>query len=227
VSFTRLGRVAVLGVAVALLSGCAGATPGVAAQVGDDSITQDQLDTVTTNYCAAIEDQLTGGGQVVPMRFLRGGIARILANRSIGEQLAAEQDVEAGRNYDQQVAKLEQSASALGEAERDAVVTVETEQVYTQSIQAAVGRKLLEQEGAGADVAYSDTVARGKQAYADWADDNGVTFDPKLGVELVNGEVRPADTSLSFPVGEDAVAGSKPTPDPAYSEGLPASQRCG
>jgi peptidyl-prolyl cis-trans isomerase SurA len=227
VSFTRLGRVAVLGVAIALLTGCAGATPGVAAQVGDDSITFDDLDDVTTSYCAAIEDQLAGNGQVVPMRFLRGGIARILANRSIGEQLAEEHDVEAGRNYDQQVAKLQQGASALGEDERDAVVTVETEQVYTTSIQAAVGRKLLEQEGAADDVKYSDTVARGKKAYADWADDNGVTFDPKLGVELVDGEVQPADTSLSFPVGDAAVAGSKQTPDPAYAESLPASQRCG
>jgi hypothetical protein len=226
VSTTRLGRLAVLGAAVALLTGCAGATPGVAVQVGDESISLDEVDTLTTNYCTAIEDQLTGGGQVVPLRFFRGGLAGVLTNRSIGEQLAAEYDVEAGRNYDHQVATLEQSAAALGEGARDAVVTVETEQVYTQSIQAAVGRKLLEEEGAG-DPAYSDTVARGEDAYADWIADNGVTFDPKLGVDMVDGEVQPVDTSLSYPVGDTAVAGSKQTPDPSYAQGLPESQRCG
>lgn len=225
-SITRLGRVAVLGAAVALLTGCAGATPGVAVQVGDESISVDQLDELTTDYCQAIEKQLTGGGQVVPLRFFRGGLAGVLTNRSIGEQLAAQYDVEAGPTYDKQVADLEQSAAALGEDVRDAVVTVETEQAYTQSIQAAVGKQLLEDEGAE-DVKYSDTVARGKDAYVDWVADNGVSFDPKLGVGMVDGEVQPVDTSLSYPVGDTAVAGSKQTPDPTYAQGLPDSQRCG
>ena len=138
---------------------------------------------MTTNYCTAVEDQLTGQGQVVPLSFFRSGIAARLANRSIGEQLAAQYDVEPGRTYDKQVAALEQSAAALGEDVRDAVVLVETEQTYTQAIQAAVGRQLLDEEGAG-DVKYSETVARGQDAYQDWIADNGVTFDPKLGVDL-------------------------------------------
>ncbi len=225
-SITRLGRLAVLGAAVALLTGCAGATPGVAVQVGEESISVDEVDQLTADYCEAIEEQLTGGGQVVPLRFFRGGIAGVLANRSIGEQLAAEHDVEAGRTYDQQVAELEQSAASLDEDVRDAVVLVETEQVYTQTIQAAVGRHLLDEEGAG-DVPYSDTVARGQEAYQDWIAENGVTFDPELGVDIVDGDVQPVDTSLSYPVGDDAVAGSRPSPDPAYAQTLPASQRCG
>ncbi len=225
-SITRLGRLAVLGAAVALLTGCAGATPGVAVQVGEESITVDEVDELTANYCEAIEDQLTGGGQVVPLRFFRGGLAGVLANRSIGEQLGAQYDVEAGRTYDQQVAELEQSAAALDEEVRDAVVLVETEQVYTQTIQAAIGRQLLDEEGAG-DVKSSDAVARGQEAYEDWVAENGVSFDPELGVDLVDGEVQPVDTSLSYPVGDDAVAGSKPSPDAAYAQTLPDSQRCG
>jgi hypothetical protein len=226
VSITRLGRLAALGAAVVLLTGCAGATPGVAVQVGDESITVDEVDQVTDNYCTAVEEQLTGGGQVVPLRFFRGGIAGILANRSIGEQLAAQYDVEAGHNYDDQVATLEQSAASLGEDVRDAVVTVETEQVYTQAIQAAVGRQLLNEEGArGAK--YSETVARGEAAYEDWVADNGVEFNPQLGVEWVDGDVKPVDTSLSYPAGENAVAGSQESPAPEYAQGLPNAQRCG
>ena len=225
-SITRLGRLAALGAAVALLTGCAGATPGVAVQVGEEPITVNELNDVTSNYCKAVEDQLTGQGQVVPLSFFRSGIAARLANRSIGEQLAAQYDVEPGRTYDKQVASLEQSAAALGEDVRDAVVVVETEQTYTQAIQAAVGRQLLDEEGAG-DAKYSETVARGQDAYQDWIADNGVTFDPKLGVDLVDGEAQPVDTSLSFPAGKTAVAGAKQTPDPEYAKSLPSSQRCG
>jgi hypothetical protein len=226
VSITSLGRLAVLGAAVALLTGCAGATPGVAAQVGEETITLDEVDALTADYCEAIEEQLTGGGQVVPLRFFRGGLAGILVDRSIGEQLAAEYDVEPGRTYDQQVAELEQSAASLDEDVADAVVVVETEPAYTRAIQAAVGGQLLREEGAG-EVKNSEAVARGQAAYEDWAAENGVTFDPKLGVDLVDGEVQPVDTSLSYPVGEDAVAGSKPSPDASYAQALPDSQRCG
>jgi hypothetical protein len=106
------------------------------------------------------------------------------------------------------------------------VILVDTEQAYTQSIQAAVGRQLLDEEGAG-DAKYSDTVARGQAVYEDWTAENGVTFDPKFGVDLVDGEARAVDTSLSYPVGEAAVAGAQQTPDPSYAQTLPGSQRCG
>jgi hypothetical protein len=226
VSITRLGRLAVLGAAVALLTGCAGATPGVAVQVGEESVTVNEVDGVTANYCEAIEDQLTGNGQVVPMSILRGGIAARLANRSIGEQLSEQYGVEAGRTYDQQVAELKQSTASFEEEIRDAVVLVDTEPAYTRAIQAAVGRQLLDEEGAG-DVKFSETVARGQEAYEDWVAEEDVTFDPKLGVDLVDGEAQPVDTSLSYAVGDAAVAGSQQNPDPAYAETLPDSQRCG
>ena len=54
-----------------------------------------------------------------------------------------------------------------------------------------------------------------------------MTFDPKFGVDLVDGEARPVDTSLSYPVGEAAVAGAQQNPDPSYAQTLPGSQRCG
>jgi hypothetical protein len=50
---------------------------------------------------------------------------------------------------------------------------------------------------------------------------------PGGGVDLVDGQAKPVDTSLSFPVGESAVAGSKQNPDPEYAQGLPDPQRCG
>ena len=66
-----------------VLSGCGtagtGFHPGVAAQVGDDQITVSHVDEVTGNYCSAIQQQLSADNQVLPLRFLRSGIAGQLA----------------------------------------------------------------------------------------------------------------------------------------------------
>ena len=70
-------------------------------------------------------------------------------------------------------------------------------------MQAAVGGVLLEEEG-GAAAEYSDQVARGQQAFDDWIAENGVDFDPGLGVRLVEGNVESVDTSVSFAVGDNA-----------------------
>jgi len=217
-------------VAGALLTGCGSASPGVAVQVGDEQITINEVDELATEYCQAIGDQLSAQNppQVVPNHYFRGGIAGTLTLRSIGEQLGADYDVEPGSTYEESVAQLEQSVSALDEEVRDAVIAVESSSAYAEAMQAAVGGALLEEEGAeGAEGAeYSDQVARGQQAFEDWISENDVTFDPSLGVTLVNGNVESEDSSLSFAVGDNAVEGAAEEPDPAYAAALPDSQTC-
>src|SRR5919112_1090637 len=92
------------------LSGCGvagtGFHPGVAAQVGDDQIKVSRVDTIASDYCSAIREQLRGENQVLPLRYLRGGIAGQLALVAAAEQLAEEHGVEAGAQYDQKVAEL-------------------------------------------------------------------------------------------------------------------------
>ena len=65
-----------------------------------------------------------------------------------------------------------------------------------------------------------------QQVFEDWISENGVTFDPALGVTLVDGNVESEDTSLSFAVGDSAVKGAADEPDPAYAASLPDSQTC-
>ena len=55
-SIPRLGWLGTLGVAVVLLSGCGAMQPGVAAQVGEDTITVDQVDELTVSLCAVLEE---------------------------------------------------------------------------------------------------------------------------------------------------------------------------
>ncbi len=105
------------------------------------------------------------------------------------------------------------------------MIEVESSSAYVEAMQAAVGGVLLEEEGA-TDAEYSDQVARGQQAFEDWISDNGVTFDPALGVRLTKGNVESVDTSLSYAVGDNAVQGAADEPDPAYAGALPASHTC-
>lgn len=212
--------------AAVLLTGCGVTSPGVAAQVGEESISVNDVDELTGEYCRAIERQLEGNNQTVPMRYFRGGIAGTLAMRSAARQLAEEHGVQPGPVYDEKVAQLEQSVSVLDEDVREAVIEVESASAYVEAVQAAVGAKLLEEEQASA-AEPSDQVARGRKAFRQWLASNDLSFDPQLGVDVVKGQITPTDTSLSYAVGRDATEGAKEQPDPAYAESLPDAHRCG
>lgn len=227
-SMSRPGAVSALAAvaAAALLSGCGGAQPGVAVKVGDESISSNRIDDLAAEYCTAVEEQLQGNAQRVPQRYFRAGIASSLAMRTVAEQLAEEYSVEAGRTYDQQVSQLQQSVAVLDEDVQEAVIEVESSKAYVEAVQAAVGEVVLEQEGDG-EAAYTEQVERGQVAFEDWISEHGLEFDPSLGIGLVKGQVTSVDTSLSFPVGDDATDGDAETPDAAYATGLPDAHRCG
>ena len=214
-SLSRPGAVAALAVVAALLSGCGGAQPGVAVKVGDETISSNRIDELAGEYCTAVEDQLTGNSQRVPQRYFRAGIASSLAMRSVAEQLADEYDVEPGSTYDQQVAELQQSVAVLDEDVQESVIEVESAKAYVEAVQAAVGEVVLDQEGDGQAV------------FEDWISEHGIEFDPSLGIGLVKGQVTSVDTSLSYPVGDNATNGSAEEPNAVYAAGLPDSHRCG
>lgn len=212
--------------AALLLGGCGTASPGVAAQVGDDEITVREVDALASEYCSAFEEQFTSNGEVVPQHYLRGGILGLLVRSSAAEQLADEYDVEAGATYDEKVASTTQGTLQLPEEVREAIITVETAGSYVEAIQAAVGERILTEES-GAAPEYTETVERGEQAFTEWLDDHEVEIDPQFGIQVDGGQVGRTDTTLSFPVSDAAVDGAAEAPDPAYSASLPDAQRCG
>jgi hypothetical protein len=226
VSMSRLGRLAGLAAAVTVLAGCGNVHPGVAVTAGDETVTVRDVDDTTADYCEAIETQLKTNQQIVPLSYFRSGIAGVLAQRSVAEQLAEEYDVEPGKLYDDKVVQLEQSVRQLDAGVRDAVVTVESAGTYVEGVQAAVGKLLLDDEGT-TDAQYSDQVDRGRQAYEAWISKHGVTFNPQFGVAMVKGNPEPVDTSVSLAVGDNAKAGAAEQPDPAYAKSLPGPHSCG
>lgn len=215
---------------VLLLSGCgvAGTSfhPGVAAQVGDETISVDEVDTVARDYCSAIEDQLASNNQVLPQRYLRGGIAGQLTLVAAARQLADEYGVEPGVQYDQKVAELQGAVADLPEGQQQAVIEIESSATYLSGVAQAVGEQVLADKGRTGASIQARTKAGQKELSA-WLDRHDVEIDPQFGVRIEDGQAVPSDTSVSFPVGDTAKKGLADTPDQAYAGALPDSHRCG
>lgn len=219
------------GLAALLLSGCAGAispgiSPGVAATVGDDTISVGQVDDAADHMCTALGDQFRGNGTVVPMGVIRQGTLQLLVLDSQAQQIAEEYGVEAGSTYEREVAQRREFASTLPEEARADYVTVMSANARANAVLDAAGRAKLAEEGNDSPTVGQVTKA-GSEIFAAWPEDNGIEVDPRYGVQLKDGSLVPADTSLSVAVSDQAVKGLATEPDPAYTQGLLAGHRCG
>jgi hypothetical protein len=231
VSTTRLktslrtaGAVALSGL---VLTGCAGsARPGVAVEVGDDSISTTTVDRTSAHLCTALGDQFKGSGTVVPMGFIRQGVVQLLTLSSTAHQIADEYDVEPGDTYQREVASRRASAEAFPEEVRDDYVEVMSANALANDILTQVGRAKLNAEGFE-DPTVDQVTEAGTDVFTSWPDRHGVEVDPRYGVEMVDGTLTPTDTNLSVAVGEDAKAGLATEPDATYANTLPETHRCG
>jgi hypothetical protein len=224
VTSTRLRGLAGLAVAATvLLTGCndvPALNPGVAARVGDDTISMSTVDDVSTSYCEYAEPQL-GDGQVLAQHYLRGQVAGSLALRAAADQFAAEHGVTADPSYDDAVQQAEQGLQDLTEAQRQAVIDVQGADAYVRAVERSVGSALGTSGGERAQV------AAGQKEFLAWLSDNDVRIDPRFGVSIDSGATGVADTSLSHPVSDTATKANAEQPDTDYAGALPETQRCG
>jgi peptidyl-prolyl cis-trans isomerase SurA len=215
---------------VGALSGCGVAGtdfhPGVAAQVGDDTISVSKVNSVVSSYCSALEGQLAAQQQVLPMRYLRGGVAGELALVSAARQFADEKGVEPGSTYDDKVAQLSTAIKDLPADQQDAVLEVESASAYVAGVEQSVGEQVLADKGETSPQP-ADSIKVGTKEFTAWLADQDVSIDPQFGVSIANGQAVPEDTSISFPLGDTAKQGEAASPDPSYAAGLPGSLRCG
>lgn len=204
------------------LTGCSALNPGVAAQVGDETITLAEVDEVSADFCEAVAPQLEGQAETVPNSFFRGGIAGTLALRSVADQIAEDYGVSAdSEEYLAQLTEIRRGVATLPEDIRDSVVEVDTTPLYVEEIQAAVGEELL---GSGER---EELVAAGQEAFATWTAENDVEFDPSLNTVMRNGTVESQDLAVSFAVSEVARGGLEQQPSAVLARRTPQSQRCG
>lgn len=220
----RVHTVAALAVASAvLLTGCGAVpdlNPGVAARVGDDTVTTRHVADVASDYCDAAAPQLEG--QPLPRHYLNGRVAGSLALRSAADQLMAERGVELDKSYDAAVAQAEEQFADMSKAERAAIVEVQGAEIYVTAAEIAVGRDVL-----GGSPSDDDARDAGQQEFVAWIDDHDLAIDPRYGVAIQDGQAVLTDTSLSQAVTSTAKKAAAGTPDNAYAGGLPSTQRCG
>jgi hypothetical protein len=220
---TRLAGLGLALAATVLLTGCNNVpalNPGVAARVGDDTISMGTIDDTAAAYCQAAETQLQEG-QALPQHYVRSQVAGSLALRSAADQFAAAHGVTADPSYDQAVQQAEQSLSDLSEAQRQAIIDVQGASTYVSAVEKAVGQSL---GGSGGDKAQT---AAGQRAFQDWLADQDIRIDPRLGVSIDSGASQPSDTSLSFALSDTSTKANADQPDSEYAGALPDNQRCG
>lgn len=218
---TRIRMIALASASIFLLTGCGavpGFNPGVAARVGDDTVSMDRVDDVTSAYCRAAEAQFQEG-QVLAQHYLRGQVAGALALRVAADQFAAEQGVTASEDYDRAVAQAEEQLSKLPEDQAQALVDVQGVPIYVQAVEKSVG----EQQGETGDAA----TKAGEKAFLAWLAEQDIDLDPRFGVSIDKGATAVADTSLSYGLGDTSTKADADQPDTEYAALLPDSQRCG
>jgi hypothetical protein len=212
-----------VGVAL-LLTGCGSARPGVAAQVGDETISLSDIDETAVLWCKAVEPELQG--QVVPMRFVRAAVLGSMLERAVAEQIAEEYGVEPSESYRAAVAQQTQAAEVYPADTREALVEVSTSAAYRTSVLDAAATAALKADGIDSPTV-DQVTQRGEDLFKTWPDSNEVVIDPRFDVRLADGSLTPAETTVSFGLSRAARDGVAEQPDPAYAQSLPDSQRCG
>lgn len=209
-----------------LVSGCAGARPGVAAQVGDQTITLNAVDDATQDLCEVFLPQIKEQGQKFPLSALRNLAVEAMLTGEIAHQIAGANDLEPGQDYYSQYAVQQQAALQLPKKVRGTYLELSTAATYATSIKQQLGLASLKADGVS-DPSSEDQLARGEEIFAQWIDDKGIELDPRFGLAIVDGSVAPSDTGVSTPVSAAALAGAKEQMDPGEVAKLPAAQRCG
>ncbi|MCF6376537.1 hypothetical protein L2K70_02880 [Nocardioides KLBMP 9356] len=222
-SKTRLMTAATVGVAGLLLTGCGSASPGIAAKVGDETISNRTIDTATEHYCTSVGDQLESP---VPMSFVRQYVVQLLTLRAQVDQIADEYGVTPGSTYQNDVAQRQGTAATMPEDVRDDYIKLTSTPAYAQDIVDQVGAKVLEDRGV-TDPTSDEATQAGVDVLNTWPDANGIEIDPRYGLESVDGVLKPIDTNTSVAVGDTAKSGLADTPDAEFAGTLPSTQRCG
>lgn len=214
---------------VVLLAGCGVAGtqfhPGLAAEVGDQTITTRHVDQVTDDYCKAVEkvSKTQDSTQARPMRYLTHTFANDLIVKAAAEQLAADYDVQPTSNYKDELAQLEPQLTSLTDEQKDAVREVFGARAYTDDVLGQIGEISLNKQGK-TDPSDDEKTAEGQKLLDGWIADHDVQVNPKYGIEL--GKADQVDTDLSYPLATAATGGLNATPDPAYTTSLPDQLVC-
>jgi hypothetical protein len=214
---TRRSRLAIAVLTGVLLTGCAQNPPGVAAKVGDDRITDEQVDQLAEALC--VLNAQSPQGQV-PTQQVRRQALQILLDNTLAADIIDPDAVDKKQLLDarQQVqASRDSLPERLQGSFDDAVEGFATSQLGL----VALGRESLVAKGTK-DPDDQAALAEGQKLRARHAREVGVSVDPRFG-SFKRGQLKPSDGSLSVAVSDEAKASA--SADGAGLD-LPANLSC-
>ena len=234
---TRLAGLVLL--ALATLSGCGSLHPGIAAEVGDQSITDAEVDELAQDVCTAIQAQPDPDRPASARSQWLQLVVQGFVLRAMADQMADDYGVTSTKAYDNAVEETKQGLAQIPELDPEIqshVLDTATSSDYFQDILASVGAKDLTASGT-AKPSPNDSIRRGLALAAEWEKDNGIEIDPRFPDISILEDQGPTFTpdETAFDVSDLAKRATaemaKQTttegPDPAWVEALPPSQKCG
>jgi len=246
IPMSRPFAVAALAATGLLLAGCGtagGTAPGVAASVGEETISLSHVDELTEGYCQARRDNYRADGVAVPMALLRAQVVQNLVAKEMASQIGEQYDVSAGTSYQRQVNALRKEMATFADDVARARIEVESVNGYVQDILYGAAEEQLAAEGSR-NPSSSRVQQRAVQIFSSWGEQHPVEIDSRFGITFDEGTFVPAEgDGLSTAVGEaatrsqvldDFAAAQDQTTQQAlqqqvveYAHSLPSSQRCG
>jgi hypothetical protein len=224
----------VAAVCLVALSGCAvdgtDFRPGIAVQVGEDTVSVAEVNELARNYCVALSEQLKAQDQRYPFAAFTGYVASLQAVRLGVEQLAEQYDVTPGPSFRSQEALLRQDVAALPADQAEASIEVESIQIFVTDVLAQVGAIELSAAGQPA-VDENAALAAGEKILAEYLDGQEVAVDPRYGFTIAAGQPTTTNDDVSLAVSDlsklalAAPNGGEPNPD--LIAALPDSAICG
>lgn len=209
---------------VLALTGCGAVHPGAAAVVGQDTITEGQVDALAQGLCSAN----SAGGQTLPTREARQGALQVLLDTELSQQFGHKRGVTANQQQiSQALASRSRAIAALPEDERPAFKDALVRFLEGQMMLMDIGRKSLEAQGK-TNVTPAQATAEGNRLRQQYVKTITVSVNPSLG-SFRRGTYQPATNngSLSVPASDTARQGNSANPDASWVASLPASQQCG
>ena len=221
-SRTTTPLAALAAAAALLLSSCGGTAPGVAAQVDGDVITDDQVDDFAEVLCSI--GGVPGTESGVPTRTARFASLQILLGNELSADVADVDDVPA-EAVQAILQGMSEARDVLSEDQAATFDEVAEEFARAQAAVIELGREALSTEGAPTEVPEEEAYAEGQRLLNEDAAGADIEVDPRFG-EVVDGALQPANSSLSVPVSDFAVAGTAPEAGEELVSDLPSSQKC-
>jgi hypothetical protein len=224
---TRTGLAALALLALGALSGCSGLHPGIAAEAGDQSITDTEVDSLAHDVCATLQSDPRLIGTGYARSTLLQSVVQSFVMRSMAGQMAEDYGVSSTDTYDQAVEQTKLQFATVDPKLRAHVLDTFTASAYFLDILKGIGEQQLKAGGVSAP-SDNDSLVKGIALAQKWEADNGVQIDPRFpDITLADDSFTHTNDETAYDVSDFAKQASAATPDPDWIKSLPQTQRCG